>query len=137
MTTSPLPIVHALHKWSEPNAIGVYPFLPHDIVQSITALALIKNRESWQKKRATERKYQIYQDCSVAGRHPLSWQWGVDYKRDMISHIDRELARRIGLMEMWDMITTNRGAPPVARPSSIYYNWNKWWMENRFVHIDY
>jgi hypothetical protein len=55
-----VPIVHALHEWTEPNSLGVYPFLPHDIVRSITELALINQREVWFDKRNRERDMEIY-----------------------------------------------------------------------------
>jgi hypothetical protein len=53
-------VCHALHEWSEPNTISIYPFLPHDIVRSITALALIQQREVWFDKRNRERDMEIY-----------------------------------------------------------------------------
>ena len=53
-------VIHALHKWSEPNSLGLNPFLPHDIVQSITELALIHHREDWYDKRNLERDMEIY-----------------------------------------------------------------------------
>jgi hypothetical protein len=59
-TATAVGVIHALHKWSEPNALGVYPFLPHDIVQSITELALIHHREVWFDKRNWERDMEIY-----------------------------------------------------------------------------
>ena len=54
MTATATSVIHALHEWTEPNTIGVYPFLPHDIVRSITELVLIHEREVWQKKRIAE-----------------------------------------------------------------------------------
>ena len=54
-TRTTINLIHALHGWSEPNSIGVYPFLPHDIVRSITELALIDHREVWRKKYIAER----------------------------------------------------------------------------------
>ena len=55
-----VPIVHALHEWSEPNSLGVYPFLPHDVVRSIAELAIIDQREVWFDKRNRERDMEIY-----------------------------------------------------------------------------
>ena len=52
-------VCHALHEWSEPNTISIYPFLPHDIVRSITELALIQQREVWYDKRNWERDMEI------------------------------------------------------------------------------
>ena len=59
-TATATSVIHALHEWTEPNTIGVYPFLPHDIVQSITELVLIHQREVWFDKRNRERDMEIY-----------------------------------------------------------------------------
>ena len=53
-------VCHALHEWTEPSSIRIYPFLPHDIVRSITELALINHREVWFDKRNRERDMEIY-----------------------------------------------------------------------------
>ena len=59
-TATAVGVINALHSWSEPNALGDYPFLPHDIVQSITELALIHHREDWFDKRNRELDMEIY-----------------------------------------------------------------------------
>ena len=53
-------VCHALHSWTEPSSIRIYPFLPHDIVRSITELALINQRDVWYDKRNRERDMEIY-----------------------------------------------------------------------------
>ena len=53
-------VCHALHEWTEPSTIRIYPFLPHDIVRSITELALINQRDVWFDKRNRERDMEIY-----------------------------------------------------------------------------
>ena len=59
MTTA-ISVIHALLEWTDTNTIGVGPFLPHDIVQSITELVLIREREVWFDKRNRERDMEIY-----------------------------------------------------------------------------
>jgi hypothetical protein len=54
-TATAVSVIHSLHSWSEPNTLGVPLFLPHDIVQSITELALIHHREDWNLKCDAER----------------------------------------------------------------------------------
>jgi len=58
-TATAINVIHALHEWTEPSSIRIYPFLPHDIVQSITELALINQRDVWYDKRNRERDMEI------------------------------------------------------------------------------
>ena len=101
-TATAVGVIHALHKWSEPNALGVYPFLPHDIVQSITELALIDHREVWQKKRIAER-------------------FGSAFKNSCIDDADAIERRNIAdnfmgvLNENWTRVTRNVGGCPPIR----------------------
>jgi hypothetical protein len=60
-------VCHALHEWTEPISIRIYPFLPHDIVRSITELALINQRDVWYDKRNRERDMEI---CALSAATP-------------------------------------------------------------------
>jgi|TARA_B110000196_G_scaffold288718_1_gene273870 hypothetical protein len=132
MSCSAISIVHALHEWSEPNTIGVYPFLPHDIVPLIAAQVLQHNREKWFDKRNRERTESIRQECSVMGKHLLSWQLGDEYKSNKIHAIERVLNTRNGFFEMWDEFfkmghVPTASDPPSTTPTHIRF-WNKQWL---------
>jgi len=62
-TATAISVIHTLHEWTEPTSLRIYPFLPHDIVRSITELALIHQREVWHDKRKRERDMEI---CSLS-----------------------------------------------------------------------
>ena len=109
-------VIHALHEWTEPNTIRVYPFLP----------------EVWFDKRNRERTESIRQECSVMGKHLLSWQLGDEYKSNKIHAIERVLNTRNGFFEMWDEFlqmghVPNASDPPSTTPTHIRF-WNKQWL---------
>ena len=127
-TISPISLVHALHNWSEPNSLGLYPFLPHDIVPIIAAKVLQHNREKWQRKHIKERKESARLECSVMGMHILSWQLGRDYKQGLLNRIDQQLGIRNDLFFRWNEIYSQGGNPTASQntPYSIRMKNRQW-----------
>jgi len=108
---SPISLVHALHNWSEPNSLGLYPFLPHDIVPIIAAQVLQHNREKWHDKIILEREESVRLECSVMGMHLFSWQLGRDYKQGLLNRIDGQLWIRNDLFHTWNEEWRQVGTP--------------------------
>jgi len=114
---SAVPIVNALHEWTEPNSIEVYPFLPHDIVSIITAQVLQHNREKWQLKQRYE---DIKRVCPV--RPILEWgdHFHRNYKRLMKykykrQYIDTRIHLRNMTFDYWNDLY-DEGQNPTATP---------------------
>ena len=108
-TATAVGVINALHSWSEPNSLGDYPFLPHDIVQSITELALIHHREVWQKKRIAER-------FSSGFKNPC-----ID-DADAIERLNIANNFMGVLSENWTRVTRNVGGCPPIR-----HRWDEDW----------